>query len=66
MVTLGTGVGGGIIMNGRPWSGAHGAGGEIGHLCVNYEEKDIAVAARRAVSNNTRPPLELPGWRETA
>lgn len=40
MVTLGTGVGGGVIVNGQPLIGAHGAGGEIGHLCVNYEETD--------------------------
>lgn len=40
MVTLGTGVGGGVITRGRIVSGAHGAGGEIGHLCVNYEETD--------------------------
>lgn len=40
MVTLGTGVGGGIIVGGRVLSGAHGAGGEIGHICVNYEETD--------------------------
>ena len=40
MVTLGTGVGGGVIVNGRPLVGAHGAGGEIGHLCVNYEETE--------------------------
>lgn len=40
MVTLGTGVGGGIIVNGQPLIGAHGAGGEIGHLCMNYEESE--------------------------
>lgn len=40
MVTLGTGVGGGIIIDGKPLVGAHGACGEIGHLCVNYEETD--------------------------
>ena len=40
MVTLGTGGGGGIIIDGKPLVGAHGAGGEIGHLCVNYEETD--------------------------
>ena len=40
MVTLGTGAGGGIIIDGKPLVGAHGAGGEIGHLCVNYEETD--------------------------
>ena len=40
MVTLGTGVGGGVIINAKVLVGANGAGGEIGHLCVNYEEKD--------------------------
>ena len=40
MVTLGTGVGGGIIVDGKIVTGHHGAGGEIGHLCVNYEETD--------------------------
>lgn len=40
MVTLGTGVGGGVIVDGRPIAGSSGAGGEIGHLCVNYEEED--------------------------
>ena len=40
MITLGTGVGGGIIINGKILAGSHGAGGEIGHLCVNYEETD--------------------------
>ena len=40
MVTLGPGVGGGGIVNGHPLVGAPGAGGEIGHLCVNYEETE--------------------------
>lgn len=39
MVTLGTGVGGGVIINGKPVVGAHGAGGEIGHICVNEKER---------------------------
>lgn len=38
MVTLGTGVGGGIIVNERILTGANGAGGELGHVCVNPEE----------------------------
>ena len=33
MVTLGTGVGGGIIVNGKIVAGEHGAAGEIGHAC---------------------------------
>ncbi len=39
-VTLGTGVGGGIIVNQRVIHGCHGLGGEIGHIKVNPEEPD--------------------------
>ena len=38
MVTLGTGVGGGIIVDGKPVPGATGAGGEIGHMVLNRHE----------------------------
>ncbi|NLD83914.1 MAG: ROK family protein [Clostridiales bacterium] len=33
-LTLGTGVGGGIIIEGKPWSGAHGVGSELGHMTL--------------------------------
>lgn len=38
MVTLGTGVGGGVILNGAILTGSNGAAGEIGHLTVNKDE----------------------------
>ena len=38
MVTLGTGVGGGIIVDGKIVAGFNGAGGEIGHITVNPDE----------------------------
>ena len=38
MVTLGTGVGGGIIVNGKIVTGTHGGGGEIGHIHVEDDE----------------------------
>lgn len=40
MVTLGTGVGGGIISDGRMITGARGAGGEIGHLHIEDNESE--------------------------
>lgn len=40
MITLGTGVGGGIILNGKILTGSKGAAGEIGHITVNYDEED--------------------------
>ena len=39
-VTLGTGVGGGIIIGGKIVTGSHGAGGEIGHIHVEDKEED--------------------------
>ena len=40
MATLGTGVGGGIIIDGKIITGFHGAGGEIGHACVEPTETE--------------------------
>ncbi|HZK57328.1 MAG TPA: ROK family protein [Clostridia bacterium] len=34
LITLGTGIGGGIIINGDVYSGSHGIGSEIGHIIV--------------------------------
>ena len=39
-VTLGTGVGGGIIINGKIMTGATGSGGEIGHIHVEDDETE--------------------------
>ena len=36
-LTLGTGVGAGIIINGRIWSGAHGVGSEVGHAILELD-----------------------------
>lgn len=46
-VTLGTGVGGGIIVNGRLLSGVNGAGGEIGHIKVNPAEQSPCGCGKR-------------------
>ena len=40
-VTLGTGVGGGIIIDGKILTGSTGAGGEIGHIHVEDNEKEV-------------------------
>ena len=47
MVTLGTGVGGGIIIDGRAVGGAHGAGGEIGHMTVRTDETEACGCGRK-------------------
>ena len=63
MMTIGTGLGGGLVLDGELWSGTQGMGGEIGHItinpkgpkcnCGNYgclESYASAVAIRRRVS----------------
>ncbi len=47
MATLGTGVGGGIIVDGKPVSGVHGAGGEIGHLVLNPRETEVCGCGKK-------------------
>ena len=39
-VYIGTGIGGGIIVNGQIISGSKGGAGEIGHICVNKDETE--------------------------
>ena len=41
LVTLGTGVGGGIVVDGKLLDGAQGAGGEIGHIVLNRQETEL-------------------------
>ncbi len=45
--TLGTGVGGGIVVDGRVLTGTHGAGGEIGHMVINPEETESCSCGNR-------------------
>lgn len=45
MVTVGTGVGGGIVIDGRPFRGATGAAGEIGHMLIAADLADGGPAA---------------------
>ena len=47
MVTLGTGVGGGIIVDGKIVTGHHGAGGEIGHANVDHHETESCNCGNR-------------------
>lgn len=47
MVTLGTGVGGGIIVDGKVVAGFDGAGGEIGHITIDPAEQETCNCGRR-------------------
>lgn len=46
MLTLGTGVGGGIIINGKMFTGVTGAAGEFGHIPVNPHETELCSCGK--------------------
>ena len=47
LIAIGTGVGGGVVANGKLVSGAFGAGGEIGHVTVNRDETASCGCGRK-------------------
>ena len=47
LVTLGTGIGGGVVIDGKLLSGSHGAGGEIGHITVNPLETEVCSCGKQ-------------------
>jgi len=52
MLTIGTGVGGGIVIDGHPYRGATGAAGELGHTIVGL---DLTTGARATASRASSP-----------
>jgi len=44
MLALGTGIGGGLVFDGRPYRGARGFAGELGHLVVDHEGEECPGA----------------------
>lgn len=49
MVTLGTGVGGGVIIDGKPLRGVDGTAGEVGHICVEPFGEPCGCGSRGCV-----------------
>jgi glucokinase len=45
-LTLGTGVGGGIVLNGRIWQGADGMAGEVGHMTIRPDGRRCGCGNR--------------------
>jgi glucokinase len=46
LVTLGTGVGGGVVLGGRVWHGDSGRGGEVGHVVVDPRGRECGCGGR--------------------
>jgi glucokinase len=45
-ITLGTGIGGGFVVEGRPYRGAHGGAGEVGHMMVDPNGRPCACGRK--------------------
>ncbi|MHB8511161.1 MAG: ROK family glucokinase [Actinomycetota bacterium] len=45
-ITVGTGIGGGVIVNGEVYHGAHSFGGELGHIIVEHNGAQCGCGAR--------------------
>lgn len=48
-VTLGTGIGGGIIVNNEPLRGKDGTGGEVGHICVEPDGRPCGCGSHGCI-----------------
>ena len=46
MITLGTGVGGGIVIDGKLFGGFNGIAGELGHIVIEYDGKPCSCGRR--------------------
>jgi glucokinase len=46
MITLGTGVGGGVVVEGKLVQGAHFSGGEVGHIAIGHDKKRQCTCGR--------------------
>lgn len=45
-ITIGTGIGAGIVINGKVWSGAHGIGSELGHVILKLDGEPCTCGNR--------------------
>jgi glucokinase len=56
LLTVGTGIGSGLILDGRLWQGEGGFAGEIGHITVNPEGKTCACGGRGCLETEASAP----------
>lgn len=53
MITIGTGIGGGLILNGKLYTGANGSAGEIGHTVINPQGPPCSCGRRGCLETYT-------------
>ena len=48
-VTVGTGIGGGLVIDGKLWRGAFNAGAELGHMPINFDGPECGCGRRGCI-----------------
>ncbi len=59
LIAMNYGLGGAIVSNGQIVCGAHGGGGEIGHMIVNPQEKEVCTCGRRGCAEQYVSPTGI-------
>ena len=63
LLTIGTGIGGGLILGGRLWQGQCGYGGEAGHIIVRPEGERCACGLRGCLETEASAPAIVRKYR---
>jgi len=66
MITLGTGVGGALILNGEPYRGSRGLGAEIGHMVIRLDGPPCPCGGRGHIESFLGRPAIAAKGREAA
>jgi len=64
LLTLGTGIGGGIVLDGRLWRGASGAAGELGHMSIDPSGPRCACGGRGCLQAYASAPAMVSRMRQ--
>jgi glucokinase len=59
LATIGTGIGGGLVLEGRVWTGSRGFAGEIGHVCLDPEGPRCPCGSRGCLEQYASGPAIL-------
>jgi glucokinase len=66
LLTIGTGIGTGIILDGRLWSGACGFAGELGHVTVNPEGEFCSCGSRGCLETEVSAQKIVKSYRQSS
>jgi len=66
LVTVGTGIGGGLVLGGKVWRGVRGYAGEIGHVSLDPDGRPCPCGARGCLERYASGPAIVRAWQDGA